>query len=155
MMLATLAAVPFGSFAPLLSRPSSLVALLGVTIFFASIAIAINPAATMAMMPARMRGVAAAFGVLIVNLVGLGCGPLIVALLTDVVFRDPRALSYSLAITAGLSLGAATGCLTWCRFPYERSLALVGAGLVTGARTSEQPSVVVGGTRHSSHREPI
>jgi MFS family permease len=122
MMLATLTAAPFGACAPLQSRPLLLVALLGGTILFASMAIAINPGATMAMMPARMRGVAAALGVLIVNFVGLGCGPLAIALLTDNVFADPRALPLSMALATGVSLIVAAGCAQWCRRPYERSM---------------------------------
>ena len=76
----------------------------------------------MAMMPARMRGVAASIGVLIVNFVGLGCGPLAVALLTENVFADPRALSLSMALATGVSLIVSAGCAQWCRRPYKSTM---------------------------------
>jgi MFS family permease len=124
MVLSTLTALPLGASAPLQSEPSLLLALLGGTILFTSMAIAINPAATMAIMPDRMRGVAAALGVLIVNLIGLGCGPLAVAITTDSILGSSDALYLSLAIVVASSLAASTLCAAMCRVSYPASLGL-------------------------------
>jgi MFS family permease len=48
----------------------------------------------------RMRGLAMAIYLLVANLIGMGCGPLIVGLITDHVFHSPLAVGKSLAIVA-------------------------------------------------------
>ena len=53
--------------------------------------------------PGGMRATAAGFMTAVVLLVGYGLGPLIVAFLTDYVFRDEGALDYSLAIVVTVS----------------------------------------------------
>jgi MFS family permease len=51
----------------------------------------------------RMRGLAMAIYLLMANLIGMGCGPLIVGLITDHVFHSPLAVGKSLAIVAASS----------------------------------------------------
>lgn len=48
--------------------------------------------------PNRLRAQAAAIYLFLINIFGLGLGPLLVALLTDFVFRDEADLRYSIAI---------------------------------------------------------
>jgi MFS family permease len=48
----------------------------------------------------RMRGLTMAAYLLLANMIGMGCGPLIVGLITDHVFHSPLALGKSLAIVA-------------------------------------------------------
>ena len=62
-------------------------------------AIGSGPAALQEMLPNRMRGTTTSLAVLVVNLIGLGLGPTLVALLTDYVFADPKQLHTALAIT--------------------------------------------------------
>ena len=47
--------------------------------------------------PAALRGRASATYYLVVSVIGLSIGPIAVALLTDVVFRDPLAVGWSIA----------------------------------------------------------
>src|SRR5262249_44487561 len=68
------------------------------------------PATQQAMTPSRMRGLAAAFGVFVVNLIGLGTGPTLIALATDHLFHDPAKLRYSLAIGLPAALLISGGC---------------------------------------------
>jgi predicted MFS family arabinose efflux permease len=57
--------------------------------------------------PERMRAFAMALYLLTANLIGMGCGPLLVGLLTDKVFHAPLAIGKSLAwVTLASSLGA-------------------------------------------------
>ena len=51
-----------------------------------------------------MRAQTMAFYLLVVNLVGVGLGPTITALLTDFVFADEAYLRYSLATVAACTL---------------------------------------------------
>ncbi len=48
--------------------------------------------------PNQMRGLAVALVILLGNLLGMGLGPTLVALVTDSVFHNPASLRYSLAI---------------------------------------------------------
>ncbi|PKP94675.1 MAG: hypothetical protein CVT77_01275 [Alphaproteobacteria bacterium HGW-Alphaproteobacteria-16] len=123
MIVATSLALPFGASAPLQTEPVMLLTLLGGAILFASMTIAINPAATIAIVPIGMRGVAGALGVLIVNLIGLGCGPLGVAMMTDSRSGHSGALHIALAVVVAGSLAASTLCAILCRGAYRRSLA--------------------------------
>ncbi len=52
--------------------------------------------------PGNMRGLIAGLYVVTVNVLGLALGPTLVALSTDYIFGDPRAVGYSLALVSGL-----------------------------------------------------
>ena len=53
--------------------------------------------------PNRLRGQVTALYMMVVNIVGLGLGPLIVGVFTDYYFTDPADLRYSLAIVTASS----------------------------------------------------
>jgi|HigsolmetaAR201D_1030396.scaffolds.fasta_scaffold05716_3 MFS family permease len=81
-----------------------------------------SAAALQQLVPNRMRGQASAVYLLVTNLIGLGFGPTVVALLTEHVFRDPAALPWSLAISAGTAYVASLiGFLSVLR-PFERTV---------------------------------
>jgi len=123
VMLATLAAIPFAAFGPMHPNPFVLLAFLGMVVLCASMAVGLNPAATMAIMPPAVRGVATALGVLLVNMIGLGCGPLLVAIVSDRAVDLANPLGFALAAVVTLSLVASTLCLACCRRSYALSLA--------------------------------
>jgi MFS family permease len=52
--------------------------------------------------PGRMRGQVSAVYLLVFNMIGLGCGPTIVAVFTDYVFRDESMVGWSLVMTFGI-----------------------------------------------------
>jgi len=66
--------------------------------FVAGLPLGVAMAAVHEVTPNRLRAQAAAFYLFILNILGLGTGPTVVALITDYVFGDPLALRYSLAI---------------------------------------------------------
>lgn len=59
----------------------------------------------------------------VVNLVGLGFGPMVIALLTDNLFQDDAALRYSIATVAAIALPIAAIILTWGFKGFARELA--------------------------------
>ncbi len=121
-LLATLASLPFGVLFPLMSNAVLAAGLLAVMVFFLSMPFGVAPAAIQEIMPNRMRGQASALYLFVVNLVGLGLGPTAVALVTDYVFHDDRAVGLSLLIvTAVAQLIAAV--LLWLGLkPYRDSV---------------------------------
>jgi hypothetical protein len=85
-------------------------------------ALGILPAAQQGMSPARMRGVLASLGAFMVNLIGLGLGPSLIALMTDYVFHDPGKLRYSLAALLPCMLFAAAVFGFCSARPYRDSV---------------------------------
>lgn len=71
--------------------------------------------------PGRMRGVCTAVYIFIVTVLALGCGPTLVALLTDHMFGDPAKVGVSLAIVAAGCSGLAALCLIGA-LPHYRAL---------------------------------
>ena len=122
---AALAAAPFAAAAGCASNPVAALALLVPATFFSTMAIGIVPAAQQAMMPNRMRGIASALGVLVVNFVGQGLGPTIVALITDRLFADKIAVGLSLAMSLPTMLIIGAGLVFVCCASYRRALAAV------------------------------
>ncbi len=119
---AALLAAPAAAAGALAADPGLALAWYGLALFCGTVAAGSGPAATMEMAPARMRGVASALGVLIVNLIGLGAGPVAIALVTDRVFGDPSALRFSLALLLPAMAALAGICALAGLRPYAASL---------------------------------
>jgi MFS family permease len=93
--------IPFAIAAPLVESPSLAIGLFMVTYFFTNFHV-LAPACLVAITPNQMRGQATALYVFIVNILGLGLGPSVVAGFTDFVFGSDLALGKSLAATAAI-----------------------------------------------------
>lgn len=72
--------------------------------------------------PNEMRGQVGAFYLFTVNLIGIGLGPTLVALLTDYWFRDPAALRYSMVVVSGTAAVIAAASLRWGLTHFKISL---------------------------------
>jgi MFS family permease len=88
------------SFFPLLSSEKAVIFMLAVPSFFCAFPFGASTAAIQELMPNNVRALASAMYLFVINIVALGFGPLIVALITDYVFHDEFAIKYSIAITA-------------------------------------------------------
>jgi hypothetical protein len=71
-----------------------------------------------------MRAQVMAFYLLVVNLVGVGLGPTVTALLTDFVFGDESYLRFSLSIVSACTLPLAFLIFTLGRPAYKESIAV-------------------------------
>ncbi|MEQ1488991.1 MAG: MFS transporter [Terricaulis sp.] len=71
--------------------------------------------------PAALRGQLVALYLMISNLLGLTLGPLLVALLTDNVFRDDAAVGLSLSVLPLLTTPLAIAGILLCWGPYRRA----------------------------------
>ena len=90
-------------------------------------AVGCSAAGLLAVVPNRMRGQVSAMFFLTNSLLGIGAGPVVVALFTDFVFGTPVAVRYSLLVVppAAYLLSAA---VFWAgRRPYRASVAAAGA----------------------------
>ncbi|MBQ75831.1 MAG: MFS transporter [Gammaproteobacteria bacterium] len=73
--------------------------------------------------PGNMRGLVAGLYVVTVNVVGLALGPTLVALSTDYIFADPKAVGYSLALVSGFMAPLAILLLSSGMKPYAELFA--------------------------------
>jgi MFS family permease len=92
---------------PLVADPYVSLGLIAILVFFLSGPIALAISALQQITPNEMRGQVSAVYLLILNFLGIGFGPTLVALITDYGFGDDMALRYSMAIVgAGASVSS-------------------------------------------------
>lgn len=121
-MIAGLIWLPTGMAFPLLSNDKLAMALVAPTVFFAAMPFGVAPAALQELMPNNMRGQASAIYLFVVNMIGLGVGPLLLGIMNDQVFTQADGVRYSLlTVTTGAHLLGGT-MLFLCLKPYLRSL---------------------------------
>ncbi|WP_419815526.1 spinster family MFS transporter [Glacieibacterium sp.] len=121
----TVAAIPSAIGAGLVSTPYAALAGVALTSFFISMSIALAPVVLQRVTPNGLRGQMTALYLLLINLVGMGMGPTLVALCTDFVFHDELAVRKSITVVTAV---AATGSalLLWRSLrPYRLMLARI------------------------------
>jgi len=99
----TLMLVPAAIIVPLIPNAGVAMALMVVHSVASGIPTAAGPAALMMIAPNQMRGQITAMYWFVISGLGLGLGPLSVALLTDKVFGNPAAVGYSLALVSAIA----------------------------------------------------
>jgi MFS family permease len=97
-ILAAVGLLIFGSLYPLLDNINLLVIVLVPCVFLSSSLLGTAPGAIQEVTPGPMRGQLTALYTGLLNLIGFGLGPLLVALLTDNLFNNQMMVHYSIAI---------------------------------------------------------
>lgn len=90
--------------------------------FFSSFPFGSATAAIQEIVPNKMRAIFSAFFLFVVNIIGLGFGPLTVGFLNDSVFNDPNKIHYSIFITQFLGCILSALCLYLGLKPFVRSV---------------------------------
>lgn len=120
-LLAAVAGIPFVAAFPLAPDATWSLVLMTPVVFFASMPFGVVPAAIQQMMPNTMRSQASALYLFVINLIGMGIGPTLVAALTDFIFGEQN-IGYSL-LSVGVFSYVGAGLLLWLALkPYRRSL---------------------------------
>ena len=128
MLLAAIGLAVFGPAFPLFTDSRLLIAVLIPCGFASSMLMGMPPACIQDVTPAAMRGQITALYTGILNLIGFGLGSVLVALLTDYVFRDPAAVGYSMAIVTAAGALAAIVIFVPGLSAYRASRLLIEAG---------------------------
>ena len=89
-------AILMSCFIPLISNPNIVLALLFIPLFFVASPMGASTTAIQELMPNQVRALASAIFLFILNMIGLGLGPYIVAFFTDTVFKEERLIRFSL-----------------------------------------------------------
>lgn len=109
-------------FSPLMPAAGLSFALIAVLVLATSAPWGVAVSAIQQITPNEMRGQVSALYLFVVNLIGIGFGPTIVALLTDQVFGQDAALKYSMVIVGtGAAVGAAAILLVGIK-PFRESM---------------------------------
>jgi len=105
--------------------PTSALALgaFGVSLFCAMMAPGPQNAALQSVTPNRMRGQATALFLFVFNIVGFGCGPTVIALITDYVFRDDMRVGSALVLATVVLGPLSAWVLSSGLKPYGRLIA--------------------------------
>lgn len=124
-LVAAVALTPLGAICTITPDAATMLAVFLPIGFFTSFAYGAGAAALTVLTPGPMRAQASAIYLLFVNLIGIGLGPLLTALLTDYVFQDDRAVGQSVAVVAGLSPAVAAALFAWGLPHFRASIAAV------------------------------
>jgi MFS family permease len=116
---ATLAAVPVSGALAFTRSPEIALTLVAITTFLASVSIALAPTAFQSVTPNQLRGQSTALYLLLINLIGMGCGPTLVALVTDFWFDDEGKVLLSVAIVCTAAILCAAGLIALSLRPYR------------------------------------
>jgi MFS family permease len=122
MLTATVCGIPLTVATALSASASGALLWVAPLLFCLGLSVGSGPATLQEITPNRMRGLQHALAVLAANILGLGFGPTVVALVTDYVIGDPRGVGSSLAITLPTMAGLAAICAALALRPYVRSL---------------------------------
>lgn len=100
---ATLLAIVPGILTPLAGSASQSFMLMVPLVFFGAMPTGASATMTQLITPPQLRGMVVAVFLLIINVIGIGLGPLSVGLLNDRFFGDPQAIGHSMALVIGCS----------------------------------------------------
>lgn len=121
-MMAALLLIPAGALFYLAPSGAAAAWLYVPLAFLASAPFGVAPAAVQQVMPGEMRGQASAIYIFVVNVIGLGLGPTLVALATDYIFQDEKAIRYSLLVVGAAAQMLAALFLWRGLRPFTESL---------------------------------
>ncbi|MEZ5042206.1 MAG: MFS transporter [Saprospiraceae bacterium] len=114
--------IPMGIIYPAIPNERLMLVSLAFFLFITKAPIGLAAAAIQEITPNEMRGQASAVYLFFLNLIGLGFGPTLIALLTDFVFQEENMLRYSI-LSVGLVVGGISAWCFWkCLKPYRQTL---------------------------------
>jgi MFS family permease len=89
--------IALSCFIPLIGNPNIVLILLFIPAFFVASPMGASTTAIQEIMPNQVRALSSAIYLFILNMIGLGLGPYLVAFFTDTIFGEEKAIRFSLA----------------------------------------------------------
>jgi len=126
--ISAVTALPFLVLAPLVANPYLALVLLAGQNFALGLAIGPQNAAFQVITPNQIRGQVTALYLFIINIIGFGAGPTVLALLTDYVFGNEEMVGYAMALEAGVMETLAVIVFWRGMKPYGERYAEIKAG---------------------------
>ena len=131
-----LLAVPFGVATPLMPNETLAVVSLAITTFLLAFPQGLPAAALQVIAPNRLRAQMTALYFLVGNLIALGIGPTMVALVTDYGFADPQQLRYSMSIVCAIVIPLGVIAVALSLKPYRESVVRAKAMTTEGSASA-------------------
>ncbi len=128
---AALATVSIGAFYLIIPDADLAAMALAPVVFTMSMPFGVSAAAIQELMPQNMRAQASSIYLLILNLIGLGCGPTAIAAMTDFVFHDDNAVGWSILVVGTVANLSAIVLLAAGLKPYRETLRRLQGATVT------------------------
>ncbi len=107
---------------PFLAESAFLIPVLIIAAFSGSFGVGTATAIVQASYPAKLRSLASAVFLLMVNLLGMATGPTLVAVCTQYIFKDAKMVGFSLGIVSAMVLLLGMLFIYLSRKPYGRCL---------------------------------
>ena len=121
-LITSILALPSVILFPLMPTPELAMLFLIPCLFLQATMFGVAPAALQQLAPNEMRAQISAVYLFVINLIGLGAGPTVIALVTDRVFHDDSMLRYSLLYVCAAAW-LLSALLWWVGLaPYRRTL---------------------------------
>ncbi|MEZ5597994.1 MAG: MFS transporter [Pseudomonadales bacterium] len=121
ILISIVALIPFGVALGFIENDVLGIIAIGLAVFFSAFQGGISSGTLQLMTPNRLRGQVVAVYSLVANLIGMGLGPTVVALMTDYVFGDDAAIGKSIALATAVLCPVAAFIL-WRGRPAIRGL---------------------------------
>jgi hypothetical protein len=121
-LIAAVGLLPLSALATTTTDPPLAVLLFAPFVFFASLSMAMAPAALQLVTPNQMRAQISATWMLVLNIVTAGVGPTAVGFISDAVFGDPKAIGQSMALVNCVSVPLAAFALWGALKPFRAAL---------------------------------
>lgn len=126
-VLSSIIALPFGVAAPFAGSPELSLLCFALFVFGGTMPYGCAAAAFQEITPNRMRAQVSSIYLLVLNLAGIGLGPTVVALFTEKVFGDLKAVGAAVSLTIGFGAILSIILLWRARRPYRATLAAMDA----------------------------
>lgn len=115
----------FGGLAPLMPSGELALALFAPAVFLSTMPFPMAGTAIQLVTPNELRGQVSALYMLVINVVGLGAGPIVVGAMSDFLFPGPDGVRYGLALVNAVAAPVAMLCLLLAFAPYRQARALL------------------------------
>lgn len=122
-ILSALIALPFGVAAPFAGSPGMSLLLFAGFVFGGTMPYGCAAAAFQEITPNRMRAQVSSIYLLVLNLAGIGLGPTVVALFTEKLFGDLKAVGSAISLAIAIGAVLSLILLVLARRPYRIALA--------------------------------
>lgn len=111
----------FGCLAPLMPNPAIALAVFAPGIALQSMMFPLAGTSIQLMLPSHLRGQFSAMYLVVINIIGLGIGPMLIGFLTDSIFADPNDVRYALSIVNGAVAPVGALLLWYALGPYRET----------------------------------
>lgn len=130
-IIASICMIPFAASATLVDSAEMTLLLMLPIGFFTSFGFGASGAAIVMLTPPQIRGTVSAVYLFVINMIAMGLGPLLTALMNDHVFRSDLAVGKSVAMVATLALVLSASLFLWGRKHFQNLSSVMQQGEIS------------------------